>query len=452
MTDQQNRADAVRCGDGSSEHPRRGGAAPGESPASASPSAPTTPTPSRPVKIAFVGLRGVPAAYGGVDRVVEEISTGLTTRGHKVTVYCWKSIYRERPPEFKKISLVYLPTLPVKYLGTLIHTFLGCLSAVRRDIDIVHINNTENSIFAFIPRMFGKKVVIQPHGPAWPILKWGTIGERGFFNFKIWLTRVYLFFCRFPTRWWAHKIVVISGPDRDYISKRKLDKFTLIHNGCNIPVGKPPDRMLALGIRPREYILFVGRFDPRKGCHYLIEAFKRLGRAPDRPAESGHAGASRRAPGGASRGPEPGLKLVIVGGPLESTYGRFLRRLAAGDDSIIFTGPIYDVTLQELFTNALIYAHPSESEGQSISLLEGLAYGNCVVTSDTPESIETAEANAYYFKTGDVADLRRVLEEALANPAKMEDLRAKAREHVETSYQWPDKIMEYERLYTSLTA
>lgn len=362
-----------------------------------------------------------------MDRVVEEISTGLAARGHKVTVYCWKSVYRDRLKEFKKIRLIYLPTLPVRYIGTLIHTCLGCLSAVRRDIDIVHINNTENSVFAFIPRLFGKKVVVQPHGPAWPILKWGTLGERGFFNFKIWLTRVYLFFCRFPTRWWSDKIVVISGPDADYISRKKRDKFILIHNGCNIPVGKPPDRMLALGIRPREYVLFVGRFDPRKGCHYLIEAFRAL-----------------------KRGPAPGLKLVIVGGPLESTYGRFLRRLAAGDDSIVFTGPIYDVTLQELFSNALIYAHPSESEGQSISLLEGLAYGNCVVTSDTPESVETAEDNAYYFKTGDVEDLRRVLEEALADPGKMDRLRAAARKHIETAYQWPDKILEYEKLYTSL--
>jgi glycosyltransferase involved in cell wall biosynthesis len=398
--------------------------------------------------VAFVGLRGVPAVYGGVDRVVEEISTGLAARGHRVTVCCWKSIYRERPREFKGMSMIYLPTLPVRYIGTLIHTFLGCLSAVRRDIDVVHINNTENSIFAFIPRLFGKKVVVQPHGPAWPILKWGTLRERGFFNFKIWLTRVYLFFCRFPTLWWSHRIVVISGPDADYISKKKTGKFVLIHNGCNIPAGKPADRMLALGIRPREYVLFVGRFDPRKGCHYLIEAFKGLRLAPVAQVAPGPPQAR---PGtDAARGPA-GLKLVIVGGPLESTYGRFLRRLAAGDSRIIFTGPIYDTTLPELFSNALIYAHPSESEGQSISLLEGLAYGNCVVTSDTPESVETAESNAYYFKTGDATDLRRVLEEALSDPAKMDRMRAAARQHIETAYQWPDKIVEYEKLYRSLT-
>jgi glycosyltransferase involved in cell wall biosynthesis len=375
------------------------------------------------IKIAFVGLRGVPAVYGGVDRVIEEISTGLAERGHEVTVYCWKNIYRERPSEYRGVKLVYLPTIPVRYVGTLIHTLLGCLSALRRDVDIVHINNTENSIFAFIPRLGGKRVVVQPHGPAWPILKWGTLRERAFFNFKIALTRAYLHLCRFPTRWWADKIVVISGPDADYISRRKLDKFILIHNGCNIPEPLRPDKMLRLGIQPRGYILFVGRFDPRKGCHYLIEAF---------------------------RGLKGDLKLVIVGGPLESTYGRFLRRLAGTDSRIAFTGPMYDATLRELFSNALVYAHPSESEGQSISLLEGLAYGNCVVTSDTPESIETAEDNAYYFKAGDPGDLRRVLESVLGDPAGMEAMRQRARRHVERAYQWPDKITQYEHLYRTL--
>ncbi|MFZ1948155.1 MAG: glycosyltransferase family 4 protein [bacterium] len=376
------------------------------------------------VRVAFVGLRGVPAAYGGVDRVVDEISAGLARRGHEIVVYCWSNLYKSRPREDRGRRLVYLPTVPLSYIGTLVHTFFGCLSAVRQDVDIVHINNTENAIFGLIPRLAGKKVVVQPHGPAWPVLKWGTWRERAALNAKIRLQRVYLWLCRLPTLWWADRIVIISGPDGDYISRTRTDKFVLIHNGCNIPTPRSPQKMLERGIRPREYVLFVGRFDPRKGCHYLIEAFRRI---------------------------KTDLKLVIVGGPRDGSYGRFLARLAEGDPRIVFTGPIYDDTLKELFTNALVYAHPSESEGQSISLLEGLAYGNCVVTSDTPESIETAEANAYYFKTGDPDDLRRVLEQAIADPARMDEMRLRARKHVESAYQWPDKIGRYEELYAGLT-
>ncbi len=377
----------------------------------------------KPMKIAFVGLRGIPAVYGGVDRVVEEISTGLASRGHEITVYCWKNLYKQRLKEYRGVKLVYLPTIPIRYVGTLIHTLLGCLSTLRQDTEIVHVNNTENSIFALIPRLSGKKVVIQPHGPAWPMLKWGTFQERAFFNFKIKLTRIYLYLSRLPTQWFAHKVLVISGPDAEYISRKRLDKFVLIHNGCNLPPEQPAVNMLKLGIAPRHYLLFVGRFDPRKGCHYLVEAFRKL---------------------------KTDLKLVIVGGPLESSYGRFLMRLANGDARIMFLGPLYDLTLKELFSNSAIYVHPSESEGQSISLLEGLAYANCVVASDTPESIETAETSALYFRAGDAKDLERVLQSTIDDPAKMEEMRSKAKRHVESHYQWHDKITQYERLYEGL--
>ncbi|MCK4235939.1 MAG: glycosyltransferase family 4 protein [Candidatus Krumholzibacteria bacterium] len=375
------------------------------------------------IKVAFVGLRGIPAVYGGVDRVIEEIGTGLAERGHRVVVYCWKNIYDQRPKEYRKSKLIYIPTIPVRYMGTLIHTFLGCLSTIRQDIDIVHINNLENAIFALIPRLFGKKVVIQPHGPAWPVLKWGSFRDRFSYNLKVVLSRIFLYFCRFPTILFPHKVVVISCTDAEYVSKKKPDKFVLIHNGCNIPDPLTPDRMLNLGVEPGKYLLFVGRQVPRKGCHYLIKAFRNL---------------------------KTDYKLVIVGGPMDSSYGKFLKKLAGGDKRIMLLGPVYDKCLNELFSNALIYVHPSESEGQSISLLEGLAYGNCVVTSDTPESIETAEENACYFKSGDWRDLLRVLEKLLGDPPKIDEKRKNAREHVEKNYQWHDKVIQYEDLYLSL--
>ncbi len=36
----------------------------------------------------MLGLRGVPARYGGIERHVEELARALAARGHDVTVYC----------------------------------------------------------------------------------------------------------------------------------------------------------------------------------------------------------------------------------------------------------------------------------------------------------------------------------------------------------------------------
>lgn len=376
------------------------------------------------MRIAFLGLRGLPAAYGGVERVVAEISTRLVRRGHSVSVYCWKHSGRDRPKDYKGVRLVHLPTIQIRYFGTLIHTFLSCLDIMKRDIDIVHINNLENAPFAFIPRLFGKKVVVQPHGPAWPILRWGTFRERFLTNVKILWSRMYLYFCRFPTAYLSHRIVVISCADREYLLKRNLDKQCLITNGCVAPPLAKPNKMLQLGLEPQKYILTVGRVLPSKGFHHLIKAFRCI---------------------------ETDLKLVIVGGPLsKSAYGSYLMRLAKNDERIVFLGSVYNVLITEIFSNALAYVHPSESEGQSVALLEALSYGNCVVASDAPESVEVAGENARYFKSGDYQSLREVLEDLINNDTGIREKGTRAREYIEKYYKWENRAEKYEQLYMSL--
>ena len=45
----------------------------------------------RPLRIALVGTRGVPARYGGFETCVEEVGQRLAARGHEVVVYCRKT-------------------------------------------------------------------------------------------------------------------------------------------------------------------------------------------------------------------------------------------------------------------------------------------------------------------------------------------------------------------------
>ena len=42
----------------------------------------------RRCRVAMIGTRGVPAAYGGFETAVEEIGSRLAGRGHEVSVYC----------------------------------------------------------------------------------------------------------------------------------------------------------------------------------------------------------------------------------------------------------------------------------------------------------------------------------------------------------------------------
>jgi len=41
----------------------------------------------RSLKIAMVGLKGLPAKWGGIEKFVEEVGRRLVERGHQVTVF-----------------------------------------------------------------------------------------------------------------------------------------------------------------------------------------------------------------------------------------------------------------------------------------------------------------------------------------------------------------------------
>ncbi|HET9769077.1 MAG TPA: DUF1972 domain-containing protein, partial [Thermoanaerobaculia bacterium] len=84
---------------------------------------------SRPLRIALIGSRGIPARYGGYETLCDELAGRLTARGFDVTVYCRSHYTRPGLVTHRGARLVVLPTLPTKYLDTPVHTFLACLHA-----------------------------------------------------------------------------------------------------------------------------------------------------------------------------------------------------------------------------------------------------------------------------------------------------------------------------------
>src|SRR4051812_16017195 len=70
----------------------------------------------RPLRIAMIGTRGVPASYGGVERAVEELSVGLVERGHEVTVFARKAYSDSDVNVHRGIRVTHLPQVNTKHL------------------------------------------------------------------------------------------------------------------------------------------------------------------------------------------------------------------------------------------------------------------------------------------------------------------------------------------------
>ena len=74
------------------------------------------------MKVAILGTRGVPAAYGGFETLAEELSVRLAARGHDVTVYARRGAVREEiGGRIRGVRVVFAPTVRHKYLDTVVH-------------------------------------------------------------------------------------------------------------------------------------------------------------------------------------------------------------------------------------------------------------------------------------------------------------------------------------------
>ena len=129
------------------------------------------------MKIAFTGIRGIPASYSGFETFVEELSDRLAQKNIEVSVYNRSTHYKNRPILHKGARILYLPSIPSKHLDTIVHTFIVLLHALFKKYDIVYICGVGNSMVSWIPRITGKKVILNVDGRDWQRKKWGSFAK-----------------------------------------------------------------------------------------------------------------------------------------------------------------------------------------------------------------------------------------------------------------------------------
>ncbi len=123
-------------------------------------------------KIAVIGIRGIPANYGGFETCAEK-TTEQFVEHFDVYVFCRRHNCTIKANTFKGVRLVKLPSLNLKSFDTLSHTFLCVLYLIfRPSIRIVHIYNVANAIFIPLLRLFGKKVLVSVESSVLPT-HWG---------------------------------------------------------------------------------------------------------------------------------------------------------------------------------------------------------------------------------------------------------------------------------------
>ncbi len=125
------------------------------------------------LKIAMLGHKRVPSREGGIKIVVEGLTSRMVTQGHEATCYNRRGRHvsgaefdGEKLSEYKGIKIKTVPTITRKGLAALASSFFAAIKAVVGRYDIVHIHAEGPAAMYWIPKLFGKRVIVTIHGGA----------------------------------------------------------------------------------------------------------------------------------------------------------------------------------------------------------------------------------------------------------------------------------------------
>ncbi len=152
--------------------------------------------------------------------------------------------------------------------------------------------------------------------------------------------------------------IAVSTATLQFISRYFPADYRVIPNGVNLEHFSPQVAPLAQFMDGKQNILFVGRFEKRKGAKYLLRAIPYI------------------------REQFPQTRFILVGeGRLRRGFQQFVER--QGWQDVVFTGYVSDEDLPRYFGSAHVFCSPATGgESMGIILLEAMASGTPVVASN----------------------------------------------------------------------
>lgn len=368
----------------------------------------------------MIGQKGIPAQYGGVEKAVEELSARLVQRGHHVTAFNKREAGRPQPGEHRGIELRYVPAFGGKHMRTMSQSFGASLATVAHRYDIVHYHALGPCLASPLARLrLGARVVNTIQGRDDQRAKWGRPAQLVLSSAAWMSTHV------------PHGGIAVSQQlQREFL--RDFGRATVyIPNGVSVvpeqPVTPENDPLVRFGLEPGRYLVNIGRLVPEKAIDQLLRAWARV---------------------------DTDVRLAIVGGSSHTDdFVDRLHSLAAQDERIVLTGPVYGAGQDRLFRQAAGYVMPSLLEGLPLALLEAISYGLPVTVSDIPPHLEvvgSSEPGQRVFHAGDLDDMAKQLQLMVEDLAGEREAAQLLHTRVVEEFSWERVTDKTEQYYETL--
>lgn len=365
-----------------------------------------------PLHVAILGSRGYPYVYSGYETLVKEIGERLVKKGIKVTVYCHKSLFEERPSQVNGIHLVYVAGLETKTLSQLSTSFFGMVHACFSSADVLLVVNSANGPFGLISTILRKPTAINVDGMEWLRPKWKGLGARYF-----------LFASQLSTKLYDQIITDCEEMQKTYREMFNSPSIMVAY-GANPAPRAEATKIKKWDLEERGYYLIVGRLIPDNNADLIIEGFVKS---------------------------RSNRKLVIVGDvPYQDSYAERLKNMA--DERLMFTGYVKDQEeLASLYHNCYAYLHGHEYGGTNPAMLKALGFSCAILALKTRFNREMLKGDTYgwYFEK-DAVSLASVIEKAEASPLIMDQLRMEAIHGLTQKYNWEHVTEQYLEVFEGL--
>ncbi len=262
--------------------------------------------------------------------------------------------------------------------------------------------------------------VVHIHGPVAPVLPYFALkyskaknfitfhsAHEESFGYVLWEPVLEQYFRKIDG------MIAVSEVARDSVSRYFPGNYRIIPNGIDTNRFHPDVKPIPELEKYSPKVLFVGRFEPRKGLKYLLQAF---------PAVINEF---------------PQAKLIVVGrGFLERYYRRYVEEHIK--EHVIFAGQVSPEDLPRYYATCDIYCSPATgAESFGIVLLEAMATAKPIIASDIPGYRTVLEdgKEGLFFKTCDPASLAEKVINLLKDKKRMHKMGENGRKKA-LQYDW----------------
>ena len=217
------------------------------------------------MKIAFIGAHGYPASYASAEDMVRELGPRFVRDGHKFVVHVWatrESIASKTNSDvYNGLERVFHSTPGGKASGQFVVALKGSIKAALSDCDIVHYQCLNSAVFCWIPKLAGKRVVVNVDGQIWKDPKWPWGIRHLYFNLSAIISLLF-----------ASNIITDSYHMSEYYKKVYNVKLPYIGYGCASTIMNKRNPA-QIGNLENDYFMIMSRVTPHNLTDIMVDGF-----------------------------------------------------------------------------------------------------------------------------------------------------------------------------------